>query len=387
MKTAYVITRGDDLGGAQIHVRDVSVALRSRGHAVTVFGGRRGVFSRQLSDHGVRYVEIPELERELNPLRDAGALHKLRGALRNFAPDLVSTHCAKAGVLGRIAAKSLAIPALFTAHGWSFSEGVPPRRRLVYRWMERGASPLADRVIVVCKADGRTAVRERVVRRGKLRLVYNGMRDIAATQRARAHSAPVRLVTIARLCEQKDHITLLRALAQLRDLEWHLDHIGDGPLREHAARLAAELRLSQRISFLGLRENVVPMLSRAQLYLLVSNWEGFPRSILEAMRAGLPVVATDVGGVREAVVDGTTGFLVGRSSEGQLAQRLRQLFESPALRLSMGEAGRVRYEQRFTFDRMIDDTLGVYGELCSRRSSAYDSRRARREMPLAGELE
>ena len=369
MGIAYVVTRGDDLGGAQIHVRDMATALLRKGERVAVFAGNRGVLAAQLGHLGVPYMEIPELKRRLDPLRDARALRRLRAALRDFGPDLVSTHTAKAGVLGRIAAKSIGVPALFTAHGWVFGEGVPARRRALYRWMERSVSPLVDRVIVVCDSDRKTALRERVTSPAKIRLVYNGMPDIDPDQRARPGSVPVRIVTIARLCEQKDYATLLGALARLQDLGWHLDQIGDGPMRGHIIELARALGLSKRISFLGLRENVAPLLARAQIYLLSSNWEGFPRSILEAMRAGLPVVASDVGGVREAVVDGATGFIVRRSDMRGLADRLRRLIKSASMRAAMGASGRERFERLFTFDRMLDETYSVYREVVDSKAT------------------
>jgi glycosyltransferase involved in cell wall biosynthesis len=367
MRIAYVITRADDLGGSQIHVRDVAAALQRRGEQVAVFGGRQGILASQLSDLDVPFFEIPELARNLEPLRDARAFGKLRSALRAFAPDLISTHCAKAGVLGRLAARSLGTPVLFTAHGWCFSDGVPARRAALFRWLERSVAPLSHRIIVVCDADRQTALREWVASPRKLRLVYNGMPDVHADQRARPGIAPVRLITIARMCEQKDYPTLFRALAQLRDLDWHLDQIGDGPLQDNTRKLASELGLSERITFSGLSKDVAPLLARAQIYLLVSNWEGFPRSILEAMRTGLPVIASDVGGVREAVVDGTTGFLVARSDARTLADRLRQLIESPELRDTMGSKGRARYEQYFTFERMLDETCYVYREVIGSR--------------------
>ncbi len=363
MRLAYAITRSDDLGGAQIHVRDISSALKDDGHQVAVFGGKRGVLARQLDQLGVPYVEIPEIQRELRPVRDARAYRKLRNALRDFAPDLVSTHTAKAGFLGRAAARSLGVPAVFTAHGWSFADGVPAVRQTLYRWLERTAAPVADRIIVVSDRDRRTAVRERVASLDKLRLVYNGMPEVSEDLFARPDSEPVRLVSIARLAEQKDHPTLFHALAELRDMNWQLDLIGDGPLREPIENLARELGIADRVSFLGLREDAAQFLAKAQIYLLISNWEGFPRSILEAMRAGLPVIASDVGGVRESVSDGTTGYLVPRSDTDLLADRLRCLIESTELRLTMGKEGRVHYEQRFTFERALDETLTVYREL------------------------
>jgi glycosyltransferase involved in cell wall biosynthesis len=358
-----VITRADDLGGAQIHVRDLASALQDRGLEVGVFSGRGGVLSRQLEKLGVAFEQIPGLARALHPARDPLAVASLWRALRRFRPDLISTHCAKAGFLGRAVARLLGIPALFTAHGWSFADGVPAGRRALYRGLETLASPLSKRVIVVSDADRRVAIESRVVAQRRLRLVYNGMPDVPRQLQARPELAPIRLATVARLCEQKDYPTLFRALRTLRDLDWQLDVIGNGPLHDATLALAEELGLGDRIRFLGMREDVAELLARAQLYLLISNWEGFPRGILEAMRAGLPVVASDVGGVRESVTDGATGFVVPRADAGHLATRIRQLLQEPSLRLAMGQAGRARYEQRFTFERMLDETLAVYREV------------------------
>src|SRR5699024_6423825 len=107
--------------------------------------------------------------------------------------------------------------------------------------------------------------------------------------------------------------------------EWSLDLIGDGPLKDAIATLATDLGLWERIRFLGQRHDVAEHLARAQVFLLLSNWEGLPLSILEAMRAGLPVIASDVGGCNEAVVDGETGFVVQRGDVDALRERLTQL--------------------------------------------------------------
>jgi glycosyltransferase involved in cell wall biosynthesis len=106
--------------------------------------------------------------------------------------------------------------------------------------------------------------------------------------------------------------------------------------------------------------DIAEWLAGSQIFVLISNWEGFPRSILEAMRAGLPVVATDVGGVSESVDDGVTGFLVPRGGTAELNDRLHRLIADPALRARMGALGRARYETHFTFEHMLRRTLNVY---------------------------
>jgi glycosyltransferase involved in cell wall biosynthesis len=168
------------------------------------------------------------------------------------------------------------------------------------------------------------------------------------------------MLMVARFAPQKDHDTLFRALAEVLDLEWELDLVGTGPDEETVRRRADQLGLSGRIRFLGMREDVPELVAASQVYLLISHWEGFPRSILEALRAGLPVVATDVGGVREAVLDGVTGFLAPENDDALLATRLRTLLSEPALRARMGAASRSHYEAHFTFDRLVEEALAVY---------------------------
>jgi glycosyltransferase involved in cell wall biosynthesis len=194
------------------------------------------------------------------------------------------------------------------------------------------------------------------------------MPDIAPELRTTPEGSPVRLVMVARFETQKDHGTLLHALAGLRGRAWQLDLIGDGPDRAQIAALAQDLGIADRVHFLGARNDVAEHLARSQVFLLISRWEGFPRSILEAMRAGLPVVASDVGGVSESVAEFETGFLVPSGDVGALQSRLELLLEFPTLRRRLGRAGRARYEAQFTFDHMFERTASMYGELSRRRT-------------------
>ncbi|HEX6433316.1 MAG TPA: glycosyltransferase, partial [Gemmatimonadales bacterium] len=167
----------------------------------------------------------------------------------------------------------------------------------------------------------------------------------------------------ARYEPQKDHTTLLHALGGLQNEAWELDLIGDGPLRLQTEALADSLGVRNRIHFLGQRKDVAQLLARAQISLLVSNWEGFPLSILESMRAGLPVVASNVGGVAESVQDDATGYLVPQAGVDQLRDRIGRLLRDPELRARLGTAGRRRFEQHFTLDEMVRKTLTVYQDV------------------------
>ena len=370
LRIAFVISRGDEIGGAHVHVRDLSSALRSRGAEVIVLSGRGDRFPNYLKERGIPFHCIRNLQRSVGPFQAVKAVLEIRQLLREVRPDIVSTHSTSAGVLGRIAARSLGIPALFTAHGWGFTKGHPWSQRLVFWLVEWVTAPLASRIITVCDSDFRAAERSCLTRKERLVAIPNAMPDIQDSLRARPEKSPPRIVMVARMAEQKDHSTLLRALAQLSDLDWQLELVGDGPLLPGLKELAASLGIASRIRFAGYRTDVAERLADGQIFVLASNWEGFPRSILEAMRAGLPVIASDVGGVRESVREGETGFVVPRGNVDVLRDRLRVLIVSPMQRNQMGAAGRASYERRFSLERLVAETTAVYDSVLAQSGSA-----------------
>lgn len=360
MNIVFIITRSDVLGGAQIHVRDLAWGLLREGHSVTVLVGGRGPFTDELERMGIPFWSVRHLVRPIRPYDDVLGIFELRRALVSLKPDLVTTHSSKAGWLGRLAAHSLGLPVVFTVHGWAFTEGVPVPKRQVYLLAEQFVSRFSSRIITVSEYDRKLALRHQIAPPHKIVAIHNGIPDVSLALRARPEVEPVRLVMVARFEAPKDHVTLLRALAGLRMLPWELELIGDGPLMRQVQAEVRRLELTERVTFLGARNDVAERLAQAQTFVLVSMWEGFPLSVLEAMRAGLPVVASDVGGVREAVVDGETGFLIPPGSDAVLRARLQQLIMDASLRIKMGKAGRRRFEHLFTFERMFKRTMEVY---------------------------
>jgi len=365
VRIAYIITRSDDLGGAQIHVRDLASALQGADHHVVVLAGGGGVLARQLEARDVEVVTLQHMARPIRPAKDLLALRELTRQLKRVRPEIISTHSSKAGILGRLAGRRLGIPTITTAHGWLFDLPLRGRRQQLVWRIEKSMAPLAHRIVTVCESDRQLAVESGVSKPDRFVTIHNAMPDVDENLRADPSAVPPRLLMVARFAAQKDHATLFRALATLLELDWRLDLVGSGPLEETTRGLAESLGLADRIRFLGMREDVPDLIAASQLYLLISHWEGFPRSILEALRGGLPVVATDVGGVREAVIDGETGFVVPENDDVLLADRLKSLIEDAGLRVTMGQAARDHYETHFMFDRLVDETLTLYESVLS----------------------
>lgn len=366
MKIAYLITRMDELGGAQVHVRDLSLWLKGQGHEPLVFSGWPGKVSDFLQHQGVGYGEIPDLERPINPVKDLKALYQIYKALRQTKPDVLSCHSSKAGLLGRIAAKLADVPVVFTAHGWAFTEGVPEKERSLYRRIEKFAALFSDHIITVSEYDRALALKYRIAPHKKITAIHNGMPDRKPAVR-KNHTNPPGLMMVARVGPQKDHARLLRALWGCTDLEWTLQIIGGGDDIELRI-LAEQMEIADRIVFLGERADVPDLMDQhADIYVLVSNWEGLPRSILEAMRSGLPVIASDVGGVKECVIDGETGYVVPPGQDQPLMSALRSLILDRQGQRDMGAAGRAHFEKNFSFVAMAQATLRVYEAIAPRK--------------------
>lgn len=360
MKIAYAITRADAVGGASIHVRDLAQAMIERGHEAMVLVGGEGPVTDQLGSAGVPFRSLRFLRRPLHPVRDARAFGEFSRALRELRPDLVSTHTAKAGWIGRAVCAHLGLPVLYTPHGWSIGDRVSPAHGLIFRLAEKTAARWASGIICVSEYERDLALRAGIAGREKLHVVHNGVRDIPEALRADPASSPARIVSIARLEPPKDHRTLLEALAGLRSLEWELDLIGGGPLEQEAGELAGALGIAARVHLLGYQADPSTVLARAQVFVLCSRSEGFPRSILEAMRAGLPVVATQVGGVEEAVTDGWNGLLIPPGNRGALEGALKKVIADASERQRLGIKARQIYEERFRFEGMLEKTMDLY---------------------------
>jgi glycosyltransferase involved in cell wall biosynthesis len=334
--------------------------MAARGHGVLVMLGGEGPVTVELAVAGVPFLTLRHLRRPIDPLRDALAYRELVRVLRAFSPDLVSTHTAKAGWLGRAAAAKLRIPALYTPHGLPVAGRFRGMASAVFAVAERAASRWHSGVICVSESERRLALASRIADERHVFVVHNGVRDVPPEFRAAPECEPVRICCVARFAEPKDHATLLVALAALRSREWSLDLVGDGPTEARMRRLARQLGLDRRVRFRGYQPDPEAVLASSQIFALATRSEALPRSVLEAMRAGLPVVASDVGGVSEAVEQGSTGLLVPPEDPQALAAALDSLLTDAHLRARMGLAARHAFERQFRLEQTVENTLAVY---------------------------
>jgi glycosyltransferase involved in cell wall biosynthesis len=360
MRIAFVITRSDIIGGASLHVLHLAASLQSQGHDVLVVVGGRGPFIAELKVANLRVAALPQFQRAIRPRDDIRTYVALRRELAAFNPSVVSTHTSKAGALGRLAARSLGVPATYSPHGWTFAEERSRGRRAAYAALERLFAHLPGTIVTVSHDEDAVGQRARIGARRPRVTIHNGVADVGDGLLACAEREPPLIISVARFEAPKDHKTLLCALARLLDLDFRLQLVGDGPELAAARRLASDLSLQDRVEFLGHRHDVADLLSRAQMFALSSRSESFPMTVLEAMRARLPVVASSVGGISEAVVDGHTGLLVQIGSADAWADSLKHLLVDGETRGSMGANGRNRYLECFGHDRMLDRVTSLY---------------------------
>jgi glycosyltransferase involved in cell wall biosynthesis len=373
-----------NMGGPALHVAYLTAGLRERGYDTTLVAGSlaRGEDSMAFvaDARDVQIVRIDQLGREISPLRDLVATVRLAWLIRRERPDILHTHTAKAGTVGRVAAllagRRRPRIVVHTFHGHVLRGYFGPVRSWFFLLLERWLASRTTALIAVSPQ-----VRDDLVALGVapperfvvIRLGIELGERVAPEQDGRAESRrylgiePDRFAVgwIGRMTAVKRTDDVLVAFKRLRDegIDAVLCMVGDGPDRPDLERRAHELGIVRDTLFLGYQEDVAPFYAAFDALVLPSSNEGTPVSAIEALAAGRPVVATRVGGVPDVVQEGDDGFLVEPGATDDLADRLAQLARDPELRERMGRAGRERVLPRYAVERLVDDVDRLYRSL------------------------
>lgn len=364
-RIAYLITNAE-IGGAQTHVADLLNGLRDRIDAVVLAGGEGPLFTSAQAS-GARTVQLSLLDNTLSPWRALAAFKQLIGALRATRPDLIHAHSAKASALGRVAGWLLGIPVVYTVHGFAFKAAAPARQRVVARLIEWLLAPLTARMICVAQAE-RAMADTLPISPARVQVIHNGIAD--STHLATPGAPVRRVVMVARLRAPKRADTLIRAFARAALPDCELILAGDGPQLASLQALADTLAPG-RVRLYGGVTDIPALLASAQIFALASDHEGFPISVLEAMRARLPVIASDLPGIREQLADGGCGCLIPGSDEQLWASVLAGLAGNREQRETLGNSAREHWERHFGVAPMANATWQVYQRVLANKKQAH----------------
>jgi glycosyltransferase involved in cell wall biosynthesis len=358
-KLVFLVTLAET-GGAQTYVASLLPAL-VRDFDVLVAAHGEGPLCNAARAAGARFLPLTHVRRPVNLWRDGLGLLELLRLLRSELPEIVHVNSAKAAALGRVAAWVARVPIrVYTVHGWAFlAHG--GLASAAYRWVERALRPLTTVTVCVSEKERQAGLAARACKETTTVVIRNGVEPSRADRRPPL--VRPRLVMVGRLQAPKDPLTFVRALATLRGQDFEAVLVGEGPDRGAVEEEVRRLGIESAVQLLGERNDVPELLGTAEIFVLSTRSEGLPLSILEAMATGLPVIASDVGGVPELVIDGETGLLVPPGDPDALAAAIRRLLEDPPLAHRLGEAGRVRVAEHFDLAAVRQAHLDLYNHL------------------------
>lgn len=378
MKVVHVITRLI-LGGAQentlhnvedlhaIHGDDVSLIT---GPAI----GPEGSLLERAARGGFRLEVLSSLQRSIHPVHDWQAFRQLQHRLRELQPDLVHTHSSKAGILGRMAARRIGIPVVHTIHGAAFHYGQSPLAYRAYVAAEKWAARSTSKLICVADAMRDAYLAEGISTPDRYVTIYSGFETAPflapprerAELRQRFGFGPDEIVVgkIGRLFHLKGHEFLIEAARHVvkQNPQVRFLLVGDGILRQKYEQEIAQAGLTHAFHFTGLvpPEEIPALLQAMDIVAHTSQWEGLARVLPQGLLAGKPVISYDVGGAREVVIPGETGFLLPRDSVNELADAILQLAADSKLREQLGATGRARFSEQFCHRFMTARIREVY---------------------------
>lgn len=347
------------IGGGQRHVLWLCTGLQAHGWHVEVACAARGWLVDELRSRGIAHHAV-----EMSNRPSLSTLGAVRGVLGRVDPAVVHTHGSTAGFYGRVAARLRRGPAVVhTYHGLHYLHEKAGARRALFQVVDRALERITDRIICVSDSDCRVALGCGLASEGKAAVIKIGIDPGPFSEIPQRPMPPEPTIgTIGRLHPQKGHAHLIDAMKRLRESGFavELEIVGEGELRRSLTTQIEECGLASAVRLPGAETDVPAILSRFDVFVLPSLWEGLPYVLLEAMAAARPVVASNLDGVAEVVTDGEDGILVRAGDPEALADGLRRALGDPARAQAMGRRGRDRVLREFGVAGMIQRISRLY---------------------------
>ncbi len=372
-KILYVITKSN-FGGAQRYVYELALAMQARGYTVAVACGGRGELVTKLQAAGIQTFEIIGAQRDIAWQKELQALASLYRIVRDFRPDIIHLNSSKAGGLGSVIARLLRVPKIvFTAHGWPFLEPRSKAWRLMAFIGSYLTTLLSHAVITVSQYDAKHQAMPGT--KHKVTVIHNALSEFPLLERSLArrelfdesfiqtHQHQIWVVTHGELNHNKNHTTAIDAIAEFNatnNTKLLYIIIGSGDTKSELVEQVSLRGVSDYVYFIEHVADVRQYLLAFDLYLMPSRKEGLPYALLEAGYAGLPVIASRVGGIPEVITDKETGLLINPDNHMNMVVALDYLLRSSRERFAYADELKQVIKQYYSPVALIEKTLRVY---------------------------
>jgi len=379
----YLITQGE-YGGATHYILDLAKYLAKDFDISIAFGevDKSAEFQKLLKKHKIKYHLLPNLKREIDYKTDYKALKEIRSLIKITKPDILHLNSSKISILGSLATIGLETKVVYTAHGWVFNEELSKKKKQFYIQAEKLTAILKQKIICVSEFDRQTAINYNITNKNKLTTIHNGIPDFELLTREQARDeikqklnnsdlflkADFVVGSIGYLYANKGYDYLINSIRKLVDQGQNplLLIIGGGSEKKELLNLINQLKLEDHVQLLGEIKHASRLLRSFDIYVCSSTKEGLSYTIIEAMTAGIPIVATDVGGNSELITNQKEGLIIEPGEIDSLTKAILEIKNNPEKAKTYAESSHKKAITDFEIESMIQKTKYVYDSLLTK---------------------
>ena len=360
-KILYIVTKSD-LGGIQRYLLEITKELPENVIPYFIMGSE-GYLSEELRKMGINNEQIyfvPMTNNILDIFQHIKSNITSLGIINKIKPNTIHCNATTGSIVGAVCGLLTRIRTIYTVHGWPFTDGIPKNKQKFYKILEFLICAVFKKIICVSEYDRQIGIKTLPMYKNKMITIHNGISDISEEYRKNEFSKDeLKIVMISRFCPQKDPYTLIFAVHELvkEGYDIKLDLYGYGQELDKVLNCIRNQN-DINIKYKGEISDVTPILKNYDVYALISNWEGLPIGIIEAMRAGLPILVSDVGGNRECIRD--NGYLVKRQNIMDCRKQIKAIWDNRNVLCTLSQNSRNLYKEGFEVKQMVAKTIMEY---------------------------